>query len=261
MTSPASSVATAPDESPILSVSELVAGYDPGVAIVKSASMRVSAGEIVVVLGPNGAGKSTLIKAIAGLVPVRSGKVMLEGRDITRLPAHLMVRHGLAFVPQTENVFALMSVEDNLQLAGAILAPRLKAARIEEVYGFFPDLARQRRLPAGRLSGGQRQMLAAARALMIAPKLLMLDEPSAGLSPKLVELVFAKLADIRRSGITIVLVEQNARAALAIADRAYVLVEGQNRHEGPAAELWGDPAIAELYLGGIRAAPPPEVRP
>ena len=242
-------------ESPILAVSDLVAGYDPGVAIVKGATLRIAEREIVVVLGPNGAGKSTLIKAIAGLVPISSGEVRLDGQEITRLAAHLMVRHGLAFVPQTENVFALMSIEDNLQLAGAILAPRLKAERIEATYALFPDLARQRRLAAGRLSGGQRQMLAVARALMVSPRLLMLDEPSAGLSPKLVEIVFAKLADIRRSGVTIVLVEQNARAALAIADRAYVLAEGRNAHEGKAAELWGDPAVAQLYLGGIRAAP------
>ena len=242
-------------ESPILAVSDLVAGYDPGVAIVKGATLRVAEREIVVVLGPNGAGKSTLIKAIAGLVPISSGEVRLDGQEITRLAAHLMVRHGLAFVPQTENVFALMSIEDNLQLAGAILAPRLKAERIEATYALFPDLARQRRLAAGRLSGGQRQMLAVARALMVSPRLLMLDEPSAGLSPKLVEIVFAKLADIRRSGVTIVLVEQNARAALAIADRAYVLAEARNAHEGKAAELWGDPAVAQLYLGGIRAAP------
>ena len=228
-------------ESPILAVSDLVAGYDPGVAIVKGAWLRVAEREIVVVLGPNGAGKSTLIKAIAGLVPISSGEVRLDGQEITRLAAHLMVRHGLAFVPQTENVFALMSIEDNLQLAGAILAPRLKAERIDATYALFPDLARQRRLAAGRLSGGQRQMLAVARALMV--------------SPKLVEIVFAKLADIRRSGVTIVLVEQNARAALAIADRAYVLAEGRNAHEGKAAELWGDPAVAQLYLGGIRAAP------
>ena len=243
------------EESAILAVSDLVAGYDPGVAIVKGAWLRVAEREIVVVLGPNGAGKSTLIKAIAGLVPISSGEVRLDGQEITRLAAHLMVRHGLAFVPQTENVFALMSIEDNLQLAGAILAPRLKAERIEATYALFPDLARQRRLAAGRLSGGQRQMLAVARALMVSPRLLMLDEPSAGLSPKLVEIVFAKLADIRRSGVTIVLVEQNARAALAIADRAYVLAEGRNAHEGKAAELWGDPAVAQLYLGGIRAAP------
>ena len=241
-------------ESPILAVSDLVAGYDPGVAIVKGASLRVAEREIVVVLGPNGAGKSTLIKAIAGLVPISSGEVRLDGQEITRLAAHLMVRHGLAFVPQTENVFALMSIEDNLQLAGAILAPRLKAERIEATYALFPDLARQRRLAAGRLSGGQRQMLAVARALMVSPRLLMLDEPSAGLSPKLVEIVFAKLTDIRRSGVTIVLVEQNARAALETADFGYVLETGSIVHSGKAADLIHDPKVVASYLGGKAGA-------
>jgi branched-chain amino acid transport system ATP-binding protein len=239
----------------ILRVDGLVAGYEPGVPIVNGANITAFRGEIVVVLGPNGAGKSTLIKAIAGLVPLHAGTVHLDGEDITHLPAHRMVRQGLAFVPQTENVFTLMSVDDNLLVAGGVLTKSVKAQRIDEIYGFFPDLARQRRLPAGRLSGGQRQMLAVARALMVAPKVLMLDEPSAGLSPKLVELVFARLAEIRGRGVTIVLVEQNARAALAAADRAYVLVEGRNRHEGSSRVLANDPAVAALYLGGPRAAP------
>jgi branched-chain amino acid transport system ATP-binding protein len=241
--------AASPGRDPMLAVAGLVAGYDEAVPIVNGASLTASAGEIVVVLGPNGAGKSTLIKAIAGLVPVSSGTVRLAAEDITRLAAHLMVRRGLAFVPQTENVFARMSVEDNLRLCGHVLEPRLKPARMEEVYAFFPDLARQRRILAGRLSGGQRQMVAVARALMVAPKVLMLDEPSAGLSPKLVEMVFAKLDEIRKSGIAVVLVEQNARAALAIGDRAYVLVEGRERHQGPARELQNDPALARHYLG------------
>ncbi len=232
---------------------ELVAGYEPGVPIVNGASLTVAAGEIVAVLGPNGAGKSTLIKAIAGVAPIRSGAVFLGDEEITRLPAHRMVREGLAFVPQTENVFTGMSVEDNLRLAAGILPSDKRTRRIAEIYRFFPDLARQRRLPAGRLSGGQRQMAAIARALIAAPRVLMLDEPSAGLSPKLVEGVFARLAEIRASGVAIVLVEQNARAALAIADRGLVLVEGRNRHEGRAAELWGDARVAALYLGGARA--------
>jgi branched-chain amino acid transport system ATP-binding protein len=239
--------------SPILNVSNLIAGYEPGLPIVNGASITAAAGEIVVILGPNGAGKSTLIKSIAGLVSIQSGMVKLGDEDITRLPAHLMVRHGLAFVPQTENIFAHMSVDDNLQVAGGILASNVKAARIEAIYSFFPDLARQRRLLAGRLSGGQRQMVAVARAMIVNPKVLMLDEPSAGLSPKLVEIVFSKLTEIRQSGVAIVLVEQNARAALAIGDRAYILVEGRNQHEGPARELWGDPKMAELYLGGARS--------
>jgi len=236
-----------------LVVRELVAGYEPGVPIVNGASLTVAAGEIVAVLGPNGAGKSTLIKAIAGIAPIRSGAVFLGDEEITRLPAHRMVREGLAFVPQTENVFTGMSVEDNLRLAAGILPSNKRTRRIAEIYRFFPDLARQRRLLAGRLSGGQRQMAAIARALIAAPRVLMLDEPSAGLSPKLVEGVFARLAEIRASGVAIVLVEQNARAALAIADRGLVLVEGRNRHEGRAAELWGDARVAALYLGGARA--------
>jgi branched-chain amino acid transport system ATP-binding protein len=238
---------------PALSVRNLVAGYDPGVPIVRGASLHVEAGEILAVLGPNGAGKSTLIKAVAAITPVRSGAIFLGDEDITRLPAHQMVRHGLAFVPQTENIFASLSVEDNLLLAAAILKPVDRAARLREMFRFFPDLERQRRLPAGRLSGGQRQMAAIARALVVPPRVLLLDEPSAGLSPKWADGVFAQFAAIRASGVAIVLVEQNARAALAIADRAVILVEGRERHEGRARELWGDPRVAELYLGGARA--------
>jgi branched-chain amino acid transport system ATP-binding protein len=238
----------------VLAVDGLVAGYEPGVPIVRGASMRVQGGEIVVVLGPNGAGKSTLVKAIAGLVPVFDGHVRLADREVTGLAPHRIVHEGLALVPQTENVFTTMTIEENLALSGHILAKPDRARQIEAMYGFFPDLARQRRLPAGRLSGGQRQMLAIARGLMIAPRLLMLDEASAGLSPKLVATVFAKLVEIRRSGVAILLVEQNARAALAIGDRAYVLAEGQNRHEGSAAALETDPVVARLYLGRMAAA-------
>ncbi len=166
--------------------------------------------------------------------------------------AHRKLSRGLAFVPQTENIFPLLTVEENLRVAGGILPRAEVAPRIDEMFAMFPDLARQCRLPAGSLSGGQRQMLAVARALIVHPRVLMLDEPSAGLSPKFVEMVFARLAEIRRDGLTIMLVEQNARAALAIGDRAYVLVEGQQAHEGPARTLWDDPVIAELYLGQRR---------
>ncbi len=233
----------------ILQVKGLVAGYEPGLSIVKGASIHAAAGEIVVILGPNGAGKSSLIKAIAGLVPVTAGQVLLDGRDITAVPAHLKIRQGLAFVPQTENIFPLMTVEENLRVSGGILPRGEVGPRIAEMYQAFPDLARQRALMAGSLSGGQRQMLAVARALIVRPRVLMLDEPSAGLSPKLVAQVFAQLKEIRSRGLTIVLVEQNARAALAIGDRAYVLVEGHEAHEGPAKTLWDNPIIAELYLG------------
>ena len=234
---------------PILAVEDLVAGYEPGVPVVRGASLSVAAGEIVVVLGPNGAGKSTLIKAIAGLVPKFSGRVLLDHLEITARKPHALVREGLAFVPQTENVFAAMTVTENLLVAAAMLPKAQRPRQVEAMFAFFPDLARQPRLRAGRLSGGQRQMLAVARALMIGPKVLMLDEASAGLSPRLVETVFAKIQEIRRAGVAVVLVEQNARAALAIGDRAYILVEGQNRHEGRAADLWDDPAIGRLYLG------------
>ncbi|MBB4065622.1 ABC transporter ATP-binding protein [Gellertiella hungarica] len=238
----------------VLEVRSLEAGYEPGVPIVRGASIRVEEGEIVVVLGPNGAGKSSFIKAIAGLVPVSGGSVTLDGQDITGAPAHRMVRLGLAFVPQTENVFPLMSVEDNLKVAGGVLPKREVAPRIEEMYRLFPDLRERRTTPAGNLSGGQRQMVAVARALMVRPKLLVLDEPSAGLSPKFVSMVFQMLTDVRKAGVTILLVEQNAKAALAIGDRAYVLVEGRDAHEGVASELWNDPVVAELYLGH-RASP------
>lgn len=238
----------------ILKVNALVAGYEPGLAIVKGASIHVDAGEIVVLLGPNGAGKSSLIKAIAGLVPISGGEVWLEGQDITAVPAHQKIRRGLAFVPQTENIFPLMTVAENLAVCGGILPRGEVADRMDEMFQMFPDLARQSNLAAGSLSGGQRQMLAVARALLVRPRVLMLDEPSAGLSPKLVGQVFADLQAIRERGVTILLVEQNARAALSIGDRAYVLVEGREAHEGPARGLMDDPVIAELYLGHRRKA-------
>ncbi len=231
-----------------LEVEQLQAGYEPGLPIVRGASLTVAAGEIVAILGPNGAGKSTLVKAVVGLVPVSQGRSLLFGRDITRLPAHRMVFEGLAFVPQTENVFVNLSIAENLELAAAIVKAD-RRERLPAVYAMFPDLARQRKLPAGQLSGGQRQMLAVARALITRPRLLILDEPSAGLSPKLVAQVFAKLREVRASGVTVLLVEQNVKAALALADRAAVLVEGRERIVASSAELLGDERVAQLYLG------------
>lgn len=233
-----------------LSTRGLVAGYERDLPIVRGVDFAVQPGELVVVLGPNGAGKSTFVKAIAGTVPVFGGSITLGTSDITEVPAHEKIARGLAFVPQTENVFATLSVEDNLKLAAGILAEAERQEHLARSYAMFPDLARQRRLLAGRLSGGQRQMLAVARALIGAPRLLMLDEPSAGLSPKLTQEVFANLLTIRQSGIAILLVEQNVRAALAIASRGIVMVEGRIAHEAPAAELAQDPVLAELYLGG-----------
>jgi len=234
---------------PILAVDELEAGYEVGAPIVRGISLRVMPGEIVAVLGPNGAGKSTLIKAIASLVPKFAGRIDLDGTDISSSRTHELVRSGLGFVPQTDNVFTLMSVADNLRLAADILPKPDRAKRIEAMNALFPDLARQSGLAAGRLSGGQRQMLAMARALISVPRLLMLDEASAGLSPKMMSQVFAKLVEIRASGTTILMVEQNAKAALALADRAIILVEGRCVHEGPASNIARDPGIGRLYLG------------
>jgi branched-chain amino acid transport system ATP-binding protein len=244
-------------QAPLLIVDKIVAGYEPGLPIVNGASLSVAPGEIVAVLGPNGAGKSTLIKAIAGLTPISGGSVTFAGRDITHTPAHRLIAAGLAFTPQTENVFGSLTVSDNLKLAAGVLPRPLRADRIAKAYDTFPDLLRQRALTAGQLSGGQRQMLAIARAMLVGPKALMLDEPSAGLSPKLVEIVFARLADIRQTGVAIVLVEQNTHAAVALADRAYILVQGRNRHEGLARELTSDPMIAALYLGGVKTGATP----
>ncbi|WP_284944522.1 ABC transporter ATP-binding protein [Acidisoma cladoniae] len=233
----------------VLRTQRLISGYEPDLPIVRGIDMAIRAGECVAVLGPNGAGKSTLVKTIAGLVPVHSGAVFLDGRDITASPAHRKIRHGLAFVPQTENIFATLSIHENLQIAANILPKDKRKTRIAAVYDMFPDLASRPTHRAGQLSGGQRQMLAVARALVVEPSVLILDEPSAGLSPKIVAEVFGRLKAINLTGVTTVLVEQNVKAALAIADRALILVEGQVVHEGPAATLADDPIVAELYLG------------
>ncbi|MBC7706098.1 MAG: ABC transporter ATP-binding protein [Rhodoferax sp.] len=238
----------APGAIPALAIEALEAGYEPGLSIVRGASLQIRPGEIFAILGPNGAGKSSLVKAVAGLVPVSKGRILLNGQDITRTPAHQMVFQGLAFVPQTDNVFVNLSVAENLELAAAIVKAN-RRERVGPVYAMFPDLQRQRGLLAGQLSGGQRQMLALARALIARPRLLILDEPSAGLSPKLVAQVFTKLREVRDSGVTVLLVEQNVKAALALADRAAVLVEGRERIVADCAELLGDERIAELYLG------------
>ena len=239
----------------VLSAARVVAGYEPDLPILNGAGFVLHEREIVALLGPNGAGKSTLIKAVAGLVQITSGTVRLDDHEITHLPAHTLIRRGLGFVPQTENVFAAMSIDDNLKLAAAILERSSRAPRIEAMYAMFPALAARKSLTAGRLSGGQRQMLAIARALLVEPKVLMLDEPSAGLSPKVAAEVFETLKQVRESGVAILLVEQSVRAALALADRAYVLAEGRNRHDGSAGALRDDPMIAHLYFGGDPVAP------
>lgn len=234
---------------PILSIRDLVAGYEPSLPIVRGVDLDVSGGEIVAVLGPNGAGKSTFVKAVAGVVPTFSGSVSLGGVDVTLRPAHLRVADGLAFVPQTENIFATLTILENLQLCAGILPTAERARRIEAAFAMFPDLAARKGLAAGALSGGQRQMLATARALILEPSVLILDEPSAGLSPKLVHDVFETLRRVRETGVAILLVEQNVRAALAIADRGVILAEGRLRHAAPAGELAADPDLGRLFLG------------
>ncbi len=234
---------------PALAVEGLVAGYEPDLPIVRAASLEVGVGEIVALLGPNGAGKSTLVRAVAGLVPVSTGAIRFEGRDITGTAAHRLIGEGVAFVPQTENVFTKLTVGENLALAGHRLGRKFRE-RLDAVFAVVPDLARQRSHLARRLSGGQRQMLACARALIVEPRLLMLDEPSAGLAPMMVSQLFSKLAEVRATGVTILIVEQNVRAALALADRGYLLVDGRPRLSGAASALASDPAVAGLYLGG-----------
>ena len=232
-----------------LETAGLVAGYERDLPIVRGISLCVAPGELVAILGPNGAGKSTYVKSIAGVVPAFAGQVKIGGSDITSMPLHQRITAGLAFVPQTENIFASLTIAENLQLAADALPHHLHKSRIARILQMFPDLASRPRLRAGQLSGGQRQMLAVARALIVEPAVLILDEPSAGLSPKVVGSVFAMLKEINASGVTVLLVEQNVKAALAIADRGVILVEGTLRHEGKASALATDPLLAELYLG------------
>lgn len=232
----------------VLRVDNVEAGYTPGVPILRGTSIEVRAGEIVTVLGPNGAGKSTLIKAIAGLVPIFGGTVNLLDKNITGRAPHTLVREGLAYVPQVNNIFHRLTVEENLEM-GAFTRKSGIAKRLEETYELFPDLARLRKHPAGKLSGGQRQMVAFGRALMVEPRLLMLDEPSAGLSPKLVGMVFENVKQVRDTGVTILMVEQNAKAGLLISDRGYVLAEGKEQLEDRADALLKNPEVGELYLG------------
>lgn len=249
----------AADAEIVLATRALVSGYERDLPIVRGVDMAVRKGEFLLLLGPNGAGKSTLVKTIAGLVPVHSGTVLHQGADVTAMPPHLRVRHGLAFVPQTENVFTTMTIHENLLVAAQVLPRERRAGRIADLCAMFPDLARLKTLRAGQLSGGQRQMLAVARALIVEPSVLILDEPSAGLAPKVVQEVFANLKAINAAGVTTVLVEQNVKAALAIADRAIVLVEGEVRLEGDARTLGDDAVMAELYLGSRHR--PAEARP
>jgi ABC-type branched-subunit amino acid transport system ATPase component len=232
----------------LLAVESISAGYDAS-EVLHGVSLDVGAGEIVTMIGPNGAGKSTVMKAIFGLVRPRRGRIVFDGRDVTRLAPGALVRLGLAYVPQVDNVFPSLTVEENLDM-GAVTLDGDPAPRRARVLELFPHLAPRRRQRVGTLSGGERQMVAMGRALMLEPRLLLLDEPSAGLSPAMVEAVFQRIVEINRAGVAVVLVEQNARGALALSHRGYVLAGGQTRLSGTGAELLADEEVARLYLGG-----------
>ena len=237
----------------VLEARDVVAGYVPDVDILNGCSLTLSRGELVGIIGPNGAGKSTLIKTIFGLVPVRSGSVRLGGEDITGMPAHDLVSRGVGYVPQVRNVFPSLSVVENLEM-GLYLRPEIWEERYAFVCSIFPLLADRARQRAGLLSGGERQMVAMGRALMMDPKVLLLDEPSAGLSPANQDGVFDRIEGINDAGISVVMVEQNARTCLQICDRGYVLDQGRNAHTGTGRELLEDPKVIELYLGTLAKA-------
>ena len=240
----------------VLVVEDLVAGYVPEVDILNGVSLEVNEGEIATVIGPNGAGKSTLIKSIFGLLSPRQGRIELRGENLTGLPPHVITRRGMSYVPQLDNIFQSLTVEENLEM-GSLQRGRTRE-RQQAMYELFPRLGERRTQVAGTMSGGERQMLAMARALMPEPEVLLLDEPSAGLAPAFVEAIFAKIEDINRAGVTIVMVEQNARRALSMSNRGYVLDLGQNRFQGSGKKLLEDPNVTELYLGGTARIDRPE---
>ena len=236
----------------ILRAEGLVAGYVPEVDILTGVDAEVREGEIVTIVGPNGAGKSTLLKCVFGLLPTREGRVLLRGEDITGDKPHVITRRGMSYVPQLDNVFPTLTVEENLEMGALASREGDRGERMEAMYELFPRLVERRRQPAGTMSGGERQMVAMARALMADPVVLLLDEPSAGLAPAFVDAIFEKVLDVNRVGVTVLMVEQNARRALGMSQRGYVLDLGSNRFEGPGRELLEDPKVAELYLGGTR---------
>ena len=244
--------AGAPEGEPLLSAVDIVAGYLPGVNILSGCNLAVHPGELVGIIGPNGAGKSTLLKALFGLVNIRSGTVTLGGEDVTNERADSLVRRGIGFVPQNNNVFPSLSIEENLQM-GLYQAPARFTERFQAIVDIFPTLGDRRKQRAGSLSGGERQMVAMARALMMDPSVLLLDEPSAGLSPVRQDETFIRTRKINKSGVSIVIVEQNARRCLQICDRAYVLDQGANAYSGRGRDLMDDPKVVELYLGTLAA--------
>ena len=240
-------------ENAVLRADNLIAGYLPGVNILNGADLYCQPGELVGIIGPNGAGKSTLLKALFGLVKVKEGKILLKGDDITNKRADALVSAGIGFVPQNNNVFPSLTVQENLEM-GVFQAPKRFAERFEFVTGLFPALRDRRSQRAGSLSGGERQMVAMGRALMMEPSVLLLDEPSAGLSPVMQDEVFVQTRRINRAGVSVIMVEQNASRCLQICDRGYVLDQGRNAYTGTGQELAKDPKVIELYLGTLAKA-------
>jgi ABC-type branched-subunit amino acid transport system ATPase component len=232
----------------LLEVTSVVSGYG-GIDILRGVSIKVDAGEIVSIIGPNGAGKSTLMKTIFGLLKPRSGQVVFNQTSITGWNPNQIVHQGICYVPQTENIFPSLTIQENLEMGAYIRKDKYKH-KLEAVYSLFPDLKHRRNTRAGKLSGGQRQMVAMGRALMLDPKLLLLDEPSAGLAPKLVELIFEKTIEVNKTGVALLMIEQNAREALRFSHRGYVLAAGENRFEDTGTNILNNPEIGRLYLGG-----------
>jgi branched-chain amino acid transport system ATP-binding protein len=227
----------------------MTGGYGSGADILHDCTVAVDKGQIAVIVGPNGAGKSTAMKAVFGMLNLREGSVRIDGKDITALSPQARVAEGMAFVPQTNNIFTSMTVEENLEM-GAFLRRDDIRTTIEQVFDLFPILRDKRRQAAGELSGGQRQQVAVGRALMTQPKVLMLDEPTAGVSPIVMDELFDRIIEVARTGISILMVEQNARQALAIADRGYVLVQGRNAYTDTGKALLADPDVRKSFLGG-----------
>jgi branched-chain amino acid transport system ATP-binding protein len=234
---------------PFLSATNMIGGYGRGADILHGVTLDVELGEIAVIVGPNGAGKSTAMKAVFGMLNIHTGSVVFDGEDITRLSPQARVAKGMGFVPQTHNIFASMSVEENLEM-GAFLRRDDYRDTMAQVYDLFPILKEKRHQHAGELSGGQRQQVAVGRALMTQPKLLMLDEPTAGVSPIVMDELFDRIIEVARTGISILMVEQNARQALEIADKGYVLVQGANGYTGSGKELLANPDVRKSFLGG-----------
>ena len=230
------------------SASKLTGGYG-GVNIIEDCSFNVNKGEIVSILGPNGAGKSTAMKAMLGLLNLKSGSVIIDGKDISKLSPQDRVKEGISFVPQTKNVFAGMTVEENLEMGAFLINDEIKDT-IEEIYNLFPILKEKRNQLVGELSGGQRQQVALGRALMIKPTVLMLDEPTAGVSPIVMDELFDHIVKVKKTNVAILMVEQNAKQALNISDRGYVLVTGVNKYSGSGNELLNDPRVRSSFLGG-----------